>query len=232
MRRSFLDELVDFEKAIEARIDKIQCAVHLCLGQEAVPVVLNDHLRLGDWLFSTHRSHGHYLAKGGNAQALLDEIDGKPTGVNGGFSGSQSFCDPGLRFHSTAIVGGLIGAAAGAALACKLSKSDDLVVCCIGDGATEQGVFWEALNYSSLHSLPIVFVCENNGLSVHAPIEARQSSSLSARVSAFGVRYGLGVDWLDNVLAGRWPGPWFVEVPCERACNHVSAMEDLRSLPV
>lgn len=208
---------------------EFNCSVHLCLGQEGVPDALHDYLKAEDWLFSTHRSHGHYLAKGGTERAILDEIEGLETGVNGGFSGSQSFCDPRLRFHSTAIVGGLISAAVGAALAEKLKRSNAIVVSCIGDGATEQGVFWEALNFASLHALPILFVCENNGLSVHAPARMRQCAPILGRVQAFRLRCFRGEDGLRSALKTRGVGlPAFVDVPCERECAHVSAMEDVR----
>lgn len=225
----FVRRLRDFETTLEKRMAEFECSVHLCLGQEDVPDALNDFVQPKDWLFSTHRSHGHYLAKGGSERAILDEIEGKETGVNGGFSGSQSFCDVGLRFHSTAIVGGLISAAVGTALAAKLRTGNEITICCIGDGATEQGVFWEALNLAVLFSLPILFVCENNALSVHAPIRARQCAPITGRVAAFRLRCYRGVDGLRTALKARALAlPGFVEVPCERRCAHVSAMEDLR----
>lgn len=228
---TFRERLVAFERSLEARMPELRCSVHLCLGQEDVPEVLHEALRPQDWLFSTHRSHGHYLAKGGDEQRLLDEILGLETGVNGGFSGSQSFSDPALRFHSTAIVGGLVGVATGTALAVKLRGADELVVCCIGDAATEQGVFWESLNFAVLHELSIVYICENNGLSVHAPLRVRQARPLRERVLAFGAHY-CGWEPEDLRLALRMgrlhDGPVFCEVRCERRCRHVSAMEDLR----
>ena len=234
---SFSERLQSFERSLESRMADFRCAVHLCLGQEGVPEVLAQKLRADDWLFSTHRSHGHYLAKAAAVSmheralaeaALLAEIEGRAEGVNGGFSGSQSFCDPALRFHSTAIVGGLIGVAAGAAHAMQLQARDDIVVCCIGDAATEQGIFWETLNWVSLLRLPVAFVCENNGLSVHAPIAARQARPLRERVLAFGVSYWQGLGELGRLLEFRHLLPAFVEVNCVRECKHVSAMEDLR----
>lgn len=215
---------------LQWRMAEFRCSVHLCLGQEDVPEALHQALRPEDWLFSTHRSHGHYLAKGGSEQRLLDEILGLESGVNGGFSGSQSFCDPALNFHSTAVVGGLIGVATGTALALKLLGSKARVVCCIGDGATEQGIFWESANFAALHGLPILFVCENNGLSVHAPIRLRQATPMEERAGAFGLLCWKGVTGLRTALRAEHHDslPGFVEVPCERACTHVSAMEDQR----
>lgn len=228
---TFRERLRAFEQMLEQRMPEFNCSVHLCLGQEGVPEVLHQMLRPEDWLFSTHRSHGHYLAKGGSEQKILDEILGLENGVNGGYSGSQSFCDPALRFHSTAIVGGLIGVATGAALDLKLSGSQARVVCCIGDGATEQGIFWESLNFAVLHDLRIVYVCENNGLSVHAPLRMRQDRPLQQRVRAFGLYYRDGLDGLRHALSSQFSDFWlptFVEISCERECRHVSAMEDLR----
>lgn len=237
MNPAFADRLAAFERGLESRMAEFRCAVHLCLGQEEVPAVLAARLAPGDWVFSTHRSHGHYLAKAASVSAaelaraegaLVAEIEGREEGVNGGFSGSQSFCDPALRFHSSAIVGGLIGVAVGAALAEQLAGSSNIVVCCLGDAATEQGVFWEALNFTALHRLPLAFVCENNGLSVHAPLASRQAKPLLPRVVAFGVSYWEGLGELSHMLAFRHLLPGFAEVRVERACKHVSAMEDLR----
>lgn len=222
---SFRTLLNKFELECQRRMKEFQCAVHLCLGQHEVPVKINEHLGLEDWVFSTHRSHGHYLAKGGSTEKLMDEILGKESGVNGGYSGSQSFCDVGLRFHSTAIVGGLVASATGVALANKLKGDASRVVCCVGDGATEQGVFWESLNFAALHQLRIVYVCENNFLSVHAHLGARQAMPLREKVEAFGVAYLSEAKRFEEALTST---PSFLEVFCERKCNHVSAMEDLR----
>jgi len=224
----FVARLRAFELGLQARMAEFNCSVHLCLGQEAVPEALNRWLRPTDWLFSTHRSHGHYLAKGGSEVALLAEIEGRPDGVNGGFSGSQSFCDPALRFHSTAVVAGLVGVATGTALGVKFAGKDEIVVCCIGDAATEQGVFWESLNFAALHALPILWICENNGLSVHSPIRLRQAKPLLQKVESFGVSVFDGDHECWEVLRVRAPLPAFVETHCRRECNHVSAMEDLR----
>lgn len=224
----FVGRLRAFELELQRRMPEFRCAVHLCLGQEEVPDALHDGVRSDDWLFSTHRSHGHYLAKGGSEQKILDEILGLESGVNRGYSGSQSFCDVALNFHSTAIVGGLIAAATGAAFALKTQRSEALVVCCIGDGATEQGVFWESLNFAALHALNVLYIVENNRLSVHAPIEARQATAVLGRVRAFGVNTGLGIGDLRTSLSYRRCFPKVIEVPCNRDCAHVSAMEDLR----
>ena len=225
---TFVDRLRAFELGLQERMPEYNCSIHLCLGQEQVPEALHRFLRPEDFVFSTHRSHGHYLAKGGSEQRLLDEIEGRESGVNGGFSGSQSFCDTSINFHSTAVVGGLVGVATGAALGLKLKGSKAIVACCIGDAATEQGIFWESLNFAALHELPIIYVCENNGLSVHSPLRLRQSTPLKDRVEAFGIPWFTGPERLMDCLADRELLPAFVEVFCQRDCRHVSAMEDLR----
>lgn len=209
---------------------EFNCSVHLCLGQEEGPQALSEVARPQDWVFSTHRSHGHYLAKGGNPEKLLAEIEGREDGINGGFSGSQSFCDKGIRFHSTAIVGGLVGVATGAALAAKLSRFDELVYCFVGDAATEQGIFWEAANFSALHKLAILFVVENNGLSVHASLNLRQCGGIREKAKAFHLSTWDGGNGLKLAAARgmRMFLPGLVEIRCERECTHVSAMEDLR----
>jgi TPP-dependent pyruvate/acetoin dehydrogenase alpha subunit len=224
---TFRERLRAFELSLQKRMPEFKCSVHLCLGQEDVPEQLHAWLKPDDFVFSTHRSHGHFLAKGGSEQKLLDEILGLETGVNGGFSGSQSFCDPELRFHSTAVVGGLIGVATGTALALKLNGSSAVAVCCIGDGAAEQGICWESLNFAALHRLPILYVCENNGLSVHAPLRLRQARPLEPRVLAFGIEHYSGAPAIGACLSKREMLPAFVEVECERQCNHVSAMEQM-----
>lgn len=185
---NFVDKLKAFEYRVLANLDKIKCPVHLSLGQESVSDALHEILRPSDWVFSTHRNHGHYFAKGGSEDRLWDEICGLETGINKGYAGSQCFSDPEINFHASCIVGGSIGLAVGTAMA--VQGTDSIVVCCIGDAATEQGVFWEALNYIVLHRLPILFVCENNGLSVGVEISERQCAPISSRVSSFGIEVG------------------------------------------
>jgi TPP-dependent pyruvate/acetoin dehydrogenase alpha subunit len=210
-----------FEEKLLQHMDEFKCPVHLCLGQEDVPEALSQFLRKDDWLFSTHRSHGHYLAKGGDPQKLWDEIAGLETGINGGFSGSMSYSDPSINFHASAIVGGLIGVATGTALALKGSGS--IVVCCVGDGATEEGVFWESINFSVVKKLPILFICENNQYSTHVHIKERQATPIWKRVHSFGMNARTHLNF-DVEL------PCFVEVEVERKCAHANNMADFREL--
>jgi TPP-dependent pyruvate/acetoin dehydrogenase alpha subunit len=208
----FKERLRAFEKRLQANMRDVYCPTHLCIGQEEVPAALHEHLRPDDWVFSTHRAHGHALAKGVSEQALWDEIMGLPSGINGGFSGSQGFSDEANHFYCSAIVGGLIGVATGTAYALKLNKSDAIVVCCIGDAGVEQGVFWESINFAALHSLPIAYVCENNRMSVDARIEERQAMPIWRRVERFGVSTTFSVrEAIDGhaavALRSAKPGP-------------------------
>jgi pyruvate dehydrogenase E1 component alpha subunit len=211
----------NFEIRLQKNMHNIFCPVHLSLGHESVAADLNEVMLAEDWLFSTHRNHHHYLAKGGSEEKLWDEIMGLKTGLNAGFAGSQAIVDPIINFHSSAILGGLIGVAAGTAYALKLDKLRSISICCIGDAGTEQGVFWESLNFSSLHKLPVVYICENNGKSVDALIEERQSMPISSRVSAFGVNV------FDNVqkaieFTREQRKPSFCEVIVELECAHIN----------
>ncbi|MDO8522847.1 MAG: thiamine pyrophosphate-dependent dehydrogenase E1 component subunit alpha [bacterium] len=154
---------------------RIQCPVHLCIGQEAIPAGVCASLRNDDFVFSFYRGHGHYLAKGGDLKALFAELYGKATGCSKGHGGSMHIIDTSVGFMGTsAIVGGQIPMAVGVALAFKLTQTDRVSVVFFGDGACEEGVFHEALNFASLKKLPIIFVCENNLYAVKAPLLARQ----------------------------------------------------------
>lgn len=216
----FIARLQSFERRLQANMSSIFCPVHLCLGQEEVPAALHEMLAQQDWLFSTHRAHGHYLAKGGSEQNLWDEIMGLDSGINGGFSGSQEFSDTSINFHCSAIVGGLVGVATGAALALKLNGSDAIVVCCIGDAGVEQGVFWESANFAALHKLPIAFICENNGFSVDSPIAERQCMPMSRKAAAFGL-YTTG-DLRKCIAFAKSGLASFCEVKVTRRCDHLN----------
>jgi TPP-dependent pyruvate/acetoin dehydrogenase alpha subunit len=217
-----------FEKRLQANMDKVFCPTHLSLGQEWVAVELANVMRSDDWLFSTHRNHHHYLAKGGSESRLWDEIMGLPTGLNGGFAGSQSITDPSINFHSSAIVGGLVGVAAGTALALKLNNSDAVAICCLGDAGTEQGVFWETLNFAALQALPLVFVIENNGKSVDAHISERQATPLTPRIPSFGVEVCESVvSAVERCRGHRRPTFFEARVTLECAHLNMATMLDL-----
>ncbi|HWK26085.1 MAG TPA: thiamine pyrophosphate-dependent dehydrogenase E1 component subunit alpha [Solirubrobacter sp.] len=160
---------------------------HACIGQEADPVAIVEHLRPGDHIFSNHRCHGHFLAWTGDAYGLMTEIMGKPDGVCGGIGGSQHLCAPG--FKSNGIQGGIVPAAAGIAFANRLgAAADALSVVFIGDGTLGEGVVYETLNIAKLWQLPLVTVLEDNGWSQSTPSSVNQAGDVRARFEAFGLK--------------------------------------------
>ncbi len=154
---------------------QMRCPVHLCIGQEAVCAGVCDALDRDDLVMSTHRAHGHYLAKGGSLRAMMAEMYGKATGCCGGMGGSMHLIDLSVGFlGATPIVASTIPIAVGAAFGAVNSGRPRAVVTFFGEGATEEGVFHEALNFAALKKLPVLFVCENNLYSVYSPLSVRQ----------------------------------------------------------
>lgn len=157
---------------------EMRCPVHLSVGQEAVAVGICQNLKEHDKIVTAHRSHAHYLAKGGSLKKMLAELYGKFTGCAKGFGGSMHLID--LKAGVAAavpIVGSTIPIGTGIAWANKLDKKKNIVVIFFGDGATEEGVFFESLDFAALKNLPILFVCENNNYSVYSHISKRQSKN-------------------------------------------------------
>ena len=143
---------------------------HLYIGQEATGVAAMAAVRDGDHLTTTHRNHGHVLARGVDPGAAFAEILGRATGLNGGRGGTIHLCEPALGFLSTSgIVGGAISLAVGGAYACRQRGDGSITMAFFGDGALEEGVSFEALNIAALWRLPIVFLCENNSTGSWAP---------------------------------------------------------------
>ena len=155
--------------------NEIKCPTHLYTGQEAVAAGVCANLRKDDYVFSNHRSHGHYIAKGGDLKAMMAELCGKRTGCSRGRGGSMHLVDPEVGLMgSAAIVGSTIPLAVGTALASTIQGNNRVAVAFFGDGATDEGVFDESLNFASLRKLPVVFICENNLFSTHLPLYLRQ----------------------------------------------------------
>lgn len=219
MNEIFAERVRQFEKRLLVDMPNITVPVHLCLGQEWVAADIHDHIRKEDWLFSTHRNHGHYLAKGGSEELLWNEIHGLESGLNQGFSGSQGISDKSINFHASAIVGGLVGVATGTAYALKMDGSKAISVCVVGDGGTEAGVFWESLNFAALHALPIAFICENNGKSVDATLEERQFAPLVPRVASFGIHIAGSVQ--GAFALARSGRPSFYEAKVKLQGDHI-----------
>ncbi len=154
---------------------KMRTPTHFSIGQEAVAVGVCSALRPDDVVTASHRCHAAYLAKGGNLDAMVAELYGKATGCCGGWGGSVHLRDTQAGFLGAApLLGQMIPVAVGAAWAFKLAGSDRVAVTFFGDGAVEEGIWYESLNFAAVHKLPILFVCENNGLSTHTPIDVRQ----------------------------------------------------------
>ena len=155
----------------------IRCPTHLSVGQEILPSLLVEFSDNSDFAVSTHRSHYHYFSKGGSISAFFDELHGLPSGCSGGNGGSMHLIDESVGFMgSTAIVGNTIPIGVGLANSQKIAGSHNLTYVFLGDGATEEGVFYESLHYASLLSLPIIFLVENNNYSVYTNLGDRQAS--------------------------------------------------------
>src|SRR5215469_13502325 len=169
--------------------DKIKSPVHLSIGQEAVSVGICDVLRPDDVVAPTYRGHAAFLAKGGPLRGLMAELYGKATGVAGGKGGSMHLIDMSHNIlGASAVVGTTIPIAVGYAMTFKRAQTDRVAVSFFGDGATEEGVFSESLNFASLHKLPILFVCENNFYAIHTPITRRWASDrLCERVETYNI---------------------------------------------
>ena len=157
---------------------KMRCPTHLCTGQEAIATAVGMVLEKDDFVVSGHRSHGHYLGKGGSLKKMIAEIYGKVTGCSAGKGGSMHLIDEEAGFMgSTSIVGGTIPVGVGLGLSIRLRGTNQISCIFFGDGATEEGVFYESVNLAALKELPVLFVCENNFYSVYSPLRFRQPAN-------------------------------------------------------
>ncbi len=181
--------------------------IHPYIGEEAVAVGVCSVLRDDDLITSTHRGHGHVLAKGADPGRMLAELCGRATGLNRGRGGSMHAADVGRGIlGANAIVGAAAPIAAGAAWAAKRSGSDRVVVTFFGDGALNQGVLLEAMNLTALWRLPVLFVCENNGYATTMPTAAAVAGTAAGRAAAFGIPAvtvdGMDVETVQEAAAG------------------------------
>lgn len=212
---------------------QMRCPVHLCIGQEAIAAGVCHFLGREDLVLSTHRAHGHYLAKGGDLPAMLAEMHGKSTGCASGMGGSMHLIDLAAGFLGSApIVGSTIPIAVGVAFGAALRGERRVVVAFFGEGATEEGAFHEALNFAVLKQLPVLFVCENNLYSVYSPLAVRQPAGREVYRLAEGhgvvsrqgdgndalAVHSLAYDALRHIRAGR--GPAFLELKTYRWREH------------
>ncbi|MCL6442632.1 MAG: thiamine pyrophosphate-dependent dehydrogenase E1 component subunit alpha [Alicyclobacillus sp.] len=167
---------------------KMPGLAHLYSGQEAVAVGVCEALRPDDYITSTHRGHGHCLAKGARVDRMFAELLGKAPGYCGGKGGSMHIADPESgNLGANAIVGGSAGIATGAALSSKMQGLDRVAVCFFGEGALGQGLLYEVMNMAALWKLPVIYVCENNLYSEYTPVAENLAGSIAARAEAFGV---------------------------------------------
>src|SRR5688572_12674349 len=231
------------EEEIERRYhqDEMKTPIHLVIGQEAAAVGAAMPMRVTDLLYCSHRTHGAYLAKGGDFKAMLCEMHCRITGCAGSRGGSMHLIDKSVGMAGTsAIVGGAVPIATGAALAAKMTRADRIVVVFLGDATTEEGVTAESLNFAALKQLPVVFFCENNFYSVQSPLAARQPPrDIRAWAEAHGMP-AVSVDGV-NILAvhhtvseavarGRaGDGPTFIEVTVYRFRAHGGAGDDSKT---
>jgi len=218
--------------------DVIKSPVHLSIGQEAVSVGVCDALETDDVVFGTYRGHALYLAKGGDLNAMMAELYGKIDGCCRGKGGSMHLIDTSVNMMGTsAIVASSIPQAVGYAMSLKYKKSRQVVVCFFGDGATNEGVFHESINFASLKQLPILFVCENNNYAIHSPIKDRsvqpnlyklaEANKIPSYVlqedNVIELR-GLVLKLVKDMRSGS--GPQFIEAYTHRWLEHVGPDED------
>jgi len=231
------------EEEIERRYhqDQMKTPIHLVIGQEAAAVGCASALRLDDLVYTSHRTHGAYLAKGGDLERMLCEMHCRINGCVGSRGGSMHLIDKSVGVAGTsAIVGGAVPIATGAALAAKMKGEDRVVVVFLGDATTEEGVAAESLNFAALKKVPVIFFCENNFYSVQSPLSTRQPErDLRAWAEAHGVP-AVSVDGV-NVLAVHdavraavararaGDGPSFIEVAVYRFRAHGGAGDDSRT---
>lgn len=218
----------------------IRCPVHLCTGQEAVAAGVGATLEQNDYVFGNHRSHGHYLAKGGGMPELVAEIYGRESGCSKGRGGSMHLIDPvNGMLGSAPIVAGTISLALGAALAASIRKDNRVTVSFFGDGATGEGVLCESLNFAAIKKLPIIFACENNLYSTHMSIgEIRASDRIYEMATPF-VKHCYRVDGNDVLevyesaqkaveLCRSGQGPVFLEFLTYRMRGHVGPDDNVQ----
>ena len=169
--------------------DKIKSPTHLSIGQEAVSVGVCEALDEQDAVFGSYRSHALYLAKGGDMNSMMAELYGKLTGISKGKGGSMHLADVSKGIIcSSAVVATTIPTAIGYAYAFKYQGKNSIVASFFGDGATEEGVFYESLNFAALKKLPVIFICENNSYAIHAHQSSRQAkSNICERVASFNI---------------------------------------------
>ena len=208
---------------------------HCYIGQEANAVGIINHLEKRDIIFSSHRCHGHFLARTGKADLLMAELMGRATGLVGGRGGSQHICYE--NFYSNGVQGGIVPTATGMALAEKMLRTGAIATVFMGDGTLGEGLVYEAFNLASLWSAPILFVIENNRWSQSTPVEKQLAGSMLARGQAFGIESGEVdstdaeelYDYFDPIIkkVRQEQRPHLEVIQTYRLCHH-SKSDDMR----
>lgn len=244
LRRRLLAEMTRIRTVEQTLADlypqgEMRTPTHFSIGQEAVAVGVCAALRRDDVVYSGHRCHAHYLAKGGDLARMVAELYGRETGCARGRGGSVHLNDPDAGFiAASAILGQTMAAAVGSALAFKMDGLDRVAVTFFGDGTVEEGIFHESLNFAVVKRLPVLFVCENNGYSTHTPLGVRQPASVPIHARA--ASYGMPSRCVDGnevfavftaareAVAGsrRGEGPSFLECITYRWREHVGPLWD------
>ena len=231
------------QEAIESRYheDQMKSPIHLVIGQEATSVGVCAALRKTDQVYSGHRTQGNYLAKGGSLKAMLSELYCRLNGCAGSRGGSMHLLDKSVGYAgSSAIVGGSVPIATGAAFSAQLLKKDQVNVVFFGDAAVEEGTVWESLNFAALKALPVIYICENNFYSVCSSLEVRQPGvDIYKKAEAFGLRscrvdgskvlnvYEAAHEAVERARSGG--GPTFIESVAYRWRGHGGAGDDSAS---
>jgi pyruvate dehydrogenase E1 component alpha subunit len=218
---------------------EMRTPTHFGIGQEAVAAGVCTALRDGDMVYSHHRCHNHYLAKGGDIRRLVAELYGKATGCSRGRGGSVHLTDRSVDVIATsAILGETVAVAVGSSLSMKLDEAPRAAVSFFGEAACEEGIFSEAINFASIHRVPVLLICENNGYSTESPLGVRQppGTKLCDRVRTYGIAtervdgndvgavHAAAVQARARVAAGG--GPQFLECMTYRWREHVGPYFD------
>ncbi len=183
IKHQLLEQMIKIRQAEEkivavyAKEQMMKTPTHLSIGQEAVAAGLSLALRLDDQIFTGHRCHAAYLAKGGDFDGFFAELCGRVSGISRGRAGSAHLTDPSVHIYSSPILGAMIPVAVGAALSFKMDRKDNVAVSIFGDATIEEGAFPESVNFALAKQLPVLFLCENNLYSTHSPLGVRQPPS-------------------------------------------------------
>lgn len=224
-------------RLLEERINKefkkqqMRTPLHSCIGQEAIAVGICNHLTRQDTIYSNHRGHGHYIAKGGDMGALVAELYNRQTGCSKGRGGSMHIIDRACGMELTSsIVAGTVPVATGNALAYTLKKKNNVSVAFFGDGASEEGCVYESICFAAVRNLPIVYVCENNFYAMYTALEKREPTRhIADKYSNILTTYivdGNNIEEVEEIAkdaiayARNRKGPVFLECETYRFMNH------------